>query len=234
MTNKLTNEIKSSICEKYQSGKYSHSMLAKEFNLHKSSIYRILTEKNIRNKYYKFNLSGLKFGKLNVISQCPIKTRYGDRYWNCICDCGNIKSAGKQQLLSGRTKSCGCLKSETNRKTFKGHNDISGTFFNSIRRRALNNSIDFSISIEYIWELFLEQNRKCALSGIDLILHSHLRTSNTITASLDRIDNNKGYVKGNVQWLHKDINMMKHAHIQDYFIKMCHLIAKQNPISLSW
>ena len=29
------------------------------------------------------------------------------------------------------------------------------------------------------------------------------------TASLDRIDSTKGYVRGNIQWVHKDINWFK-------------------------
>jgi len=44
------------------------------------------------------------------------------------------------------------------------------------------------------------------------------------TASLDRIDNNKGYIKGNVQWVLKDINKMKNIHTQDYFIELCKLV----------
>lgn len=43
--------------------------------------------------------------------------------------------------------------------------------------------------------------------------------------SLDRIDSKKGYVVGNVQWVHKDINRMKNTFPQDYFIQVCKQIA---------
>ena len=49
-----------------------------------------------------------------------------------------------------------------------------------------------------------------------------------MTMSLDRIDNNKGYIEENVQWVHKDINMMKRIYSQDYFIYMCKLVAECN------
>lgn len=41
------------------------------------------------------------------------------------------------------------------------------------------------------------------------------------TASLDRIQNDKGYIEGNVQWVHKDINRMKNIFEQNYFIDIC-------------
>lgn len=69
---------------------------------------------------------------------------------------------------------------------------------------------------------------KCALSGINLIL-GHEKDGKTIcTASLDRIDNNMGYVNGNVQWVHKDINFMKQDLTQLEFLNYCRLIAANN------
>lgn len=33
-------------------------------------------------------------------------------YWNCKCDCGNIRSVSGSNLKSGKSKSCGCYESE--------------------------------------------------------------------------------------------------------------------------
>ncbi len=46
------------------------------------------------------------------------------------------------------------------------------------------------------------------------------------SASLDRIDSSLGYIEENVQWVHKDVNMMKRIYDNNYFIKMCKLIAE--------
>jgi uncharacterized protein YeeX (DUF496 family) len=51
--------------------------------------------------------------------------------------------------------------------------------------------------------------------------------------SLDRIDSKIGYVKGNVQWIHKHINNMKQDYDNDYFISMCELISKINKNELT-
>lgn len=53
------------------------------------------------------NLIGQKFGKLTVINRDNNKKRV---YWNCKCDCGNTISVRQDSLLSGVTKSCGCLR----------------------------------------------------------------------------------------------------------------------------
>jgi len=47
------------------------------------------------------------------------------------------------------------------------------------------------------------------------------------TASIDRINNSRGYLKGNIQLVHKDINFMKGKMSQDDFIKMCKLVANK-------
>jgi len=45
------------------------------------------------------------------------------------------------------------------------------------------------------------------------------------TASVDRIDSSIGYVMGNIQWVHKDINKMKSDFSQELFIAWCGLVA---------
>jgi uncharacterized membrane-anchored protein len=82
-----------------------------------------------------------------------------------------------------------------------------------------------NISKDYILDLFKKQNKKCALSGLDLTLDYNLEN----TASLDRIDSNEGYIKDNVQWIHKKINKMKMELDQQEFISFCKLITQNNP-----
>jgi len=79
----------------------------------------------------------------------------------------------------------------------------------------------FEITIEAVWDLFLAQNRKCALSGLPLKFGS----GNKGNASLDRIDSTKGYTLGNVQWVDKDVNKMKMDLSQPYFIELCRRIS---------
>jgi hypothetical protein len=72
----------------------------------------------------------------------------------------------------------------------------------------------------------MEQNQRCALSGQELSFSRNSRNKKDSTASLDRIDSLDGYVIGNVQWIHKDINRMKSDFDEKHFIDICHMIAK--------
>ena len=61
------------------------------------------------------DLEGKRFGKLVVVKFIGYKQTKssGNRsIWECKCDCGNIKNVLRDNLVSGRTKSCGCLKKE--------------------------------------------------------------------------------------------------------------------------
>ena len=62
------------------------------------------------------DLRGQKFGKLTVLDEPP---RFKERknasrrtLWHCKCDCGNDVWANTSSLLSGHTKSCGCILDE--------------------------------------------------------------------------------------------------------------------------
>lgn len=54
--------------------------------------------------------TGNRYGRLLVLSKG--ETKYGNIYWNCLCDCGKTISVNGYQLRSGRTQSCGCLRNE--------------------------------------------------------------------------------------------------------------------------
>lgn len=103
-------------------------------------------------------------------------------------------------------------------------NDIHMNYWSSLKTGAKRRNLEFSISIEYGWRLFLNQNKKCAISDIDLIFRNNNSDKKSQTASLDRIDSSKGYVEGNVQWVHKKINTIKWDLDQKEFIELCYKI----------
>ena len=51
----------------------------------------------------KHDLAGKKFGKLTVIEHV------GSGRWKCVCECGNETVVNGNKLITGNTKSCGCL-----------------------------------------------------------------------------------------------------------------------------
>lgn len=178
------------------------------------------------------NLLNQRFGRWLVIEEIK-HPKYGYKCWKCQCDCGNIRILNSTTLLKGNSNSCGCLRKEIvtgeKAKQWTGYEKISGSLFAIIKCNAEKRNLEFNITIEYLWNIWKQQNGKCALSGLELNLN---RIKGT--ASVDRIDSSKGYVEGNVQWIHKHLNKMKMEFSQDYFINFCNIVSKyqENKIEL--
>ena len=175
----------------------------------------------------RLDLSGKKFGKLTVIKYIEdrnlnkktnkkLKTKHA--IWLVLCDCGTELRAEAGYLKGGKIKSCGCLK-----KIKTIHGEIPISLWTIINSHAKKRKILLSITPKYIWELYLKQNKKCAMSGVEISFKK--RYIEYSTASLDRIDSSKGYVEGNVQWVHKWVNLMKSDMTIKEFKHWCHLIS---------
>lgn len=56
------------------------------------------------------DLTNERFGRLTVIRE--VESNIKQRKWLCKCDCGTETIVTAHRLISGHTKSCGCLRSE--------------------------------------------------------------------------------------------------------------------------
>ncbi len=165
-----------------------------------------------------------RFGKLTVVRKCGTRGRGRNLYWRCKCDCGKERECDGSKLRKGVVTSCGCVNHGKTHCQFNGCEDITGNYWGRLKKGAIKRDLPFEITVQEAWALFLEQGRKCALTGWELKFATTGSTlyPNTIqTASLDRIDSNKGYIAGNVQWVHKDVNMAKQAKSDIEFIELC-------------
>lgn len=178
----------------------------------------------IKKKVPKFKI-GQKINKL-TIQQIIISGKLNKTSYLCICDCGNTKTVSSAWMLK-KTLSCGCLKKKENNNMWSGYGAISGTLFGKAKSSALKRNMDFNLTIVDLHNLYEKQNGKCALTGEVLEFGTGFSKRGVyITASLDRIDSSKGYTIDNVQWVHKDVNMMKRNYDNDYFKYICYLVAK--------
>jgi hypothetical protein len=108
---------------------------------------------------------------------------------------------------------------------FKGYESISGTYWYTLKRNADERRLQFGITIQEAWALFVKQEGRCALTGV---LLEPPYTRGIGTASIDRIDSAKGYLPGNIQWVHKDINIMKSDMKELDFIHLCSLVVRKS------
>ncbi len=181
-------------------------------------------------KKYK-SLLGKKFNKLTILSLVEgDKRKY---YCKCICDCGKESIKRVDAIKSGTIISCGCAIVDKgrfmigpNNHSFTGIGTLGSVKFEEIKRNAKRRKIEFNVTKEYLWKCFEEQKSKCALTGEELFFGRQKVYSET-NASLDRIDSSKGYIEGNVQWVHKDINLMKRSFDEKYFKEMCKRVTEK-------
>jgi len=221
---------------------YSTIEISKIYNCSIQSINRRISSEK-RNNIKE--LAGQTINKLFVVKRLDSK-KNGSYENECICECGKKRNVTTHELLCGDVKCCGeskCIERNvdyTNRKKplyrkipdikgnknprWAGFKDIPGKFWSTLKREAVSRNKEFNITIEYLQELWDRQNGKCAISGIQL----ELGQQPDRTASLDRINNKKGYIVGNVQWVHKMINMMKGVYSQDELIRICKIITEYN------
>jgi hypothetical protein len=94
---------------------------------------------------------------------------------------------------------------------------IKDRFFNKFKEGAYKRGYKFKIEISDIEETLKKQKNKCILSGRSFLKHR---------MSIDRRDNNKGYLKENIQLVTTNINMSKHKLNNSNFIKLCHDVIK--------
>lgn len=144
------------------------------------------------------DMTGQVFGMLTVISRDFFKGGKKGAYWNCKCECGNIKSVSRSHLKDRNTVSCGCYHKKLFKSASITHNMRHTSEYNSyhsMKARCLNPN-----NTEYhnyggrgitICEPWLESFEK-------FIKDMGLKPSSDLT--LERRNNNLGYKKDNCYW----------------------------------
>ena len=169
---------------------------------------------------------GRKIGRRIIISneirQGPDIGKKKGFYTLLKCECGDENWIRIHSLRQKRAQSCVSCNHIGNRSpVWTGYKDMPGTLYNKLQHNAKGRTrnFEFTLTQKYLYDLFESQNRSCVLTGCSLTWK---------TASLDRIDSSQGYVAGNVQWVTKEMNVMKNIHSQTEFVDLCRLVVEHN------
>lgn len=170
------------------------------------------------------DLVGQTFGRLTVISREKTYINNVKRsVFRCRCSCGNEKILLGNRLRSGQTTSCGCYASELlSARSWAGYEEISGVTIGRLKSDAKKRNMKWEVTNKELWDLFISQDRKCAISGRPIRFERNVKKLKLLqTASLDRIDSNGHYTIDNIQWIHKDFNILKWDWTMDELYDMC-------------
>lgn len=151
------------------------------------------------------------------------------RYYKPCSKCGELQSYLRKNYAEESLRLKKMCKPCANKVVDNSHlgfyEDIPLSWFNKVAAGAELRGLAFNLTLEHIWSVYVEQDGKCALSGQPI---GWAEVGQIHTVSIDRIDSSKGYLKDNVQLLHKDVNFMKQQFDNEYFIEVCKMIGEYN------
>lgn len=165
------------------------------------------------------DLTGQKFGRLTVLhisENYYVHKESGNRLrrWICKCECGNIIETTTSLLLSGESKSCGCLRKEMLKKSLTKHGDYKTRLYDiyrNMKNRCLSNTCTnynnyggrgISVCAEWIDSYINFKNWA-------------LQNGYSENLTLDRIDVNGDYCPENCRWV-DDIAQMNNTRHNKY------------------
>lgn len=141
------------------------------------------------------DITGTRFGKLIAVCQLG-KTERGYYEWECVCDCGGRKVVAVTRLMQGNVQSCGC---SGGRKPGAGKRAAPRTLTRRSWQNMLNRCRNASSpSFSDYGERGITVCERWTNSLDAFIEDMGHRPSAAHT--IDRIDNNDGYHKGNCRW----------------------------------
>jgi hypothetical protein len=198
-------------------GKKTIQQIAEDLNATTDRVRRVLKMQGIKMmgksamyesiKQYKFDYEdNLCEDYKNGKTQTFLAKKYniGSEKVRMLLDRNNVdRLKGKGSFMiktwaNGKRKPKNCNKG--------GTQDIHNSLFGRWKSNAKSRNYPFLITIDYLQNILELQNYKCALTGSQLLCpktynEKREMTSNPYLISLDRIENDLGYLENNVQFV---------------------------------
>lgn len=161
-----------------------------------------------------------------VYTKAPTVTK------NCVM-CGDEMQVATN--YAAKTKVCNhCHKEyQYKKRRDKRKKDIIGTLKElvyGIKSRSKKKGYECDIDFDYVFDLYNQKDGNCWRTGVKLLPangSSRRILGHPHTASIDRVNPNQGYVKGNIEMVTYICNVAKNAFTHDELLSFCEAYIKQ-------
>lgn len=152
-------------------------------------------------------LPGKKYGRLTVAKCIGIPNGKNTKYYECICDCGNICIVVGTSLTRLTTKSCGCFKRDlASRRFYKYGGTKSHLYFiwSTMKRRCYKENAKG-------YKYWGGKGIKICDEWFDFLAFKNwaLSAGYADGLSIDRINNDGNYCPENCRWITRAENARK-------------------------
>ena len=147
----------------------------------------------------------------------------------CNLSCTRFQ-INKENPPKGNIENFKNIKNKRGRK--KDEYSIFRKYVSRGRERDKKRNYEFNLTVEYLKKLWEEQQGICPFTGWQLILPKSTdypwKEKSPKNASLDRIDNSKGYIEGNVRFISYMANIGRQTFLDEQLIEFCKAVANKH------
>lgn len=158
-----------------------------------------------------------------ICLKCNKRKPLNEFYKNGCFDDGLIKyrSTCKCCVLLNHSKS---HKLTYENKIFKKHSNYKN-YISTLLNHSSKRGKEYNIDIQYLLDIYENQKGLCNISGVKMTNDYGSKSTNI---SIDRINSDLGYVKGNIQLVCYIVNIMKNKFSINDFLMFCEKIINYN------
>lgn len=154
---------------------------------------------------------GEKFNRLTIL-----RFSHSDKRWRKFylvrCDCGKEKAVMGSAMISGNTKSCGCLSAEVRaeRRISDNHSEVTAIIL-SYRRHAESRGFKWSLTRDNVLGVISKDCFYCGSPPSNIKKTKNSIGDGLLYSGIDRVDSSKHYVMSNIVPCCKICNYAKSA-----------------------
>jgi hypothetical protein len=167
----------------------------------------------------RYSLVNQRFGRLLVLWRAPKGNRKSRNIvWECKCDCGKLTTVSASALKSGATQSCGCLQLDT--ACLPPGQCGFHSLLEKYKRSASKRGLEWALTDEDFRRLVVSSCHYCGETPKQVSVPQSENGKFSYNG-IDRLNNNMGYVLGNVVSCCGVHNRMKGTMSYQQFIASC-------------